>query len=111
MPTEMLKLAILPSSALQVMNSSISGWSTRQDSHIGAASGPALSNHPERFVVGLQEANGAGGDAGGCRDFIAARAQAAEGKSIAAPCLLDEGRVTHGLEDAVWVFAHVVFDG
>ena len=111
MPTEMLKLVMEFSSVLQVMNSSISGMVDAQHRHVGAAPAAALGHLTEGFIIDAQETHRTGGLTGGGFDQRVLRAQAGEGKAIAAAGLLDQGRIAQRLEDARRVAPHIIGDG
>ena len=82
-----------------------------QDGHIGAAPAAALGDFAEGMVIDAQKADRAGGLSGGCFHQRTGRAQAGEGKAVAAAGLLDEGGIAQGLENAGRILAHVIGDG
>ena len=82
-----------------------------QDTHIGAAAGPALGDFAEGLIIDAQEAHRPGCAAGRGVDDILLRTQAAEAEAVAAAGLLNERRDAEGAEDAVAGAAHIVFDG
>ena len=87
------------------------GMIDAENGHVGAAAGAALGDLAEGLVVDVQEADRAGGFAGGGFNAHTLGAQAREGKAISAAGLLNEGGVAQGLENTGGVAAHVVGDG
>ena len=81
------------------------------DGHVCAAAGTALGDFAKGVVIDAQETDRSCGLAGRGFDQGADRAQAGEGKAVAAAGLLDEGGIAQSLEDAGGLASHVIRDG
>ena len=72
-----------------------------QDSHVGAAAGPALFHHVGCGVKGADEADRTAGDAACRADDVAFRPEPAEGEPGAAPALVNQRGLLNLVEDRV----------
>jgi len=72
-----------------------------QDSHVGAAAGPALFHHIGGGVKGANEADRAAGDTAGGADNVAFRPEPAEREPGAAPALVNQRGLLNLVEDRV----------
>ena len=79
-----------------------------QDTHIGATPGPALGDLTKGMIVDAQESNRPGGLSRRRFDERTFRPQAREGEAVAAAGLLDQGRVTQGLENTRAITSHII---